>query len=45
MLVPLEPGEHIGAALMARVSLTYKIRICSEKDVHLPDVLREATQS
>lgn len=36
----LEPGEHIAAAFMAHVSLIHEARICSEKDLHLPNVLR-----
>ena len=36
----LESGEHIAAAFMACVSLTHEIRICSEKDLHLPNVFR-----
>lgn len=36
----LEPGEHIIAAFVPRVSLTHETRMCSEKDLHLPNVLR-----
>lgn len=36
----LEPGEHVAAAFMAYVTLTHETRIPSEKDLHLPNVLR-----
>lgn len=36
----LERGECITAAFMACASLTHEIRLCSEKDLHLPNVLR-----
>lgn len=35
----LEPGQHIAAAFIARVTLTHETRICREKDLHLPNVL------
>lgn len=39
LVATLEPGQHIAAAFMACVSLIHEIRICSEKDLHLPHVL------